>query len=166
MAEAVGRQLTALAELLLSVVQDSLGKRQRRAEALGCACGILESARRLLADRDALAGRAADLAAAVAAQQSSPAASEGKVSRQTDSTADSALTTLGDTVFSVAWLPWRGRSSVLGLLEVWRATGRKLRRYNLLRSIFAVQRKAGLVKYCQRLSCEWFDGLMAGGRPA
>lgn len=78
-AAAASKELPALAGLLVSVVEGPSEKKQRAAEALGCACGILEALRRLLPDQDVLSGRAADLQTAVTAKESSATASRGKV---------------------------------------------------------------------------------------
>lgn len=50
-ASAAANELPALGALLVSVVQGPADKKQRAAEALGCACGILEALRRLLPDQ-------------------------------------------------------------------------------------------------------------------
>ncbi|KAK9903496.1 hypothetical protein WJX75_007153 [Coccomyxa subellipsoidea] len=81
-AAAASKELPALAGLLVSVVEGPSEKKQRAAEALGCACGILEALRRLLPDQDVLFGRAADLQTAVSAMESSATASRGKVGSQ------------------------------------------------------------------------------------
>ena len=64
---------------MISVVEGPADKKQRAAEALGCACGMLEALRRLLPDQDVLSGRASDLQEAVTAKESSAGASGGKV---------------------------------------------------------------------------------------
>ncbi len=79
-ASAAAKELPALAALLVSVAQGPADKKQRAAEALGCACAIIEALRRLLPDQDVLAGRAGDdLQKALAAKESDAAANSGKV---------------------------------------------------------------------------------------
>ncbi len=76
---AVSEELPALTKLLISVVEGPADKKQRAAEALGCACGVLEAVRRLLPDQDVLTGRSTDLQKAVAAKESAVGAKGGKV---------------------------------------------------------------------------------------
>ncbi len=79
-ADAAAKGLPDLAAILVSVVQGPTDKKQRAAEALGCACGIIEALRRLLPDQDILSGRAGDdLQKALAAKESNAAANTGKV---------------------------------------------------------------------------------------